>query len=154
MTISRDLAAPLFTVIWATGQQGRSVINAISASQAAYRVRGLMRDTAKAGNLAGLGVEAVVADAEDAISLEQGMKGAKIVFAMTNPDFAAWPSGEAVRSSATLLSKSRLMPLHLQEERQGKKLADAAKAAGVETFVLTSLTGFGELSQGKHTIAQ
>lgn len=96
MTVSKDSSAPLFAVVGATGQQGRSVIDAIAASSDAYRVRGLMRDTNKAGDLASLGVEAVAADAEDQGSLRKAFEGARYVFAMTAPDFAAWPSTEKV----------------------------------------------------------
>lgn len=96
MTISKSSSAPLFAVVGATGQQGRSVIDALVASKTPYRVRGLMRDTGKAGDLPSLGVEPVAADAEDQSSLEHAFKGAKFVFAMTAPDFSAWPSTEKV----------------------------------------------------------
>ena len=96
MPITTDTAAPLFAVVGATGVQGRSVIDAIANGEASYRVRGLTRDVKKAGDLPSLGVEPVAVDAEKVASIQKAFEGAQVVFAMTNPDFAAWPSTESV----------------------------------------------------------
>lgn len=47
MTISHDPSAPLIVVVGATGQQGGSVIKALSASDKPYRFRGITRDASK-----------------------------------------------------------------------------------------------------------
>lgn len=97
MPITTDKSAPLFAVVGATGVQGRSVIDAIAADPSHYRVRGFMRDTKKAGDLPSLGVEPVALDLESASSLEEAFKDVQLAFVVTVPDFAAWPSTEAVR---------------------------------------------------------
>lgn len=91
MTVTQDASTPLFAVVGATGLQGRSVIDALKASKSPYRVRGLTRDTSKAGDLSDMGVEVVSADINDKHSLERAFKDAKYVFAMTVTDYSAWP---------------------------------------------------------------
>lgn len=101
MTISTESAAPLFAVVGATGQQGRSVVEALRASHAAFRVRGLTRDPSKAGDLKELGVEVVYADLDKGESIQSAFKGAKYVFGVTTTDYTQWPSMDKVRQAAT-----------------------------------------------------
>lgn len=88
MTISTDPSGLLFVVVGSTGQQGSSVIKAIEASPAPYRVRGLTRDPTKpaARALEARGVHVVATDAIQEVELEKAFEGATYVFAMTTPD--------------------------------------------------------------------
>lgn len=88
MTVSDALSAPLFVVVGSTGTQGTSVIKAIEESSAAYRVRGLTRDTSKdaAKALEARGVEVAAADVLKEEELIKAFQGATYVFAMTTPD--------------------------------------------------------------------
>jgi len=101
----------------ATGQQGGAV--ARNLLERGFAVRALTRDTEKpaAKELGGLGAEVVEGDLEDRDSIERALEGARGVFSVQQ--FAeTGVEGEV---------------------RQGKALADAAKAAGVEHFVYSSV---------------
>lgn len=82
---STSSSTPLFVVVGATGNQGRSVIEAIKRDSKEYRVRGLTRDSSKpaARELAELGVEVVQGDGSDAESIDKAFQGANIIFAVT-----------------------------------------------------------------------
>lgn len=99
MTITSSTNAPLFVVVGSTGNQGRSVIDAIAADNKEYRVRGITRDTSKAPaqDLAKIGVEVVTADLNDAASVEKAFEGAEIVFGMTLSDYWTPNGDEQVR---------------------------------------------------------
>jgi len=86
-----------------------------------YPVRGLTRnlDSEKARALAALGVTLVKGDLDDPASLRAAVEGAFGVFSVT--DF--WEHGRE------------------GEIREGKNLADVAKAAGVKHFVFSSVGG-------------
>lgn len=115
------MSSKLIVVFGATGKQGGSVINALRSSSA-FKLRGVTRDPSK-GNAQALskqGVEMVAGDLNDAASLEAAVKGAYGVFAVTD----YW---------ATMDSPGEI--------KQGKSIADAAKKAGVEHFVLSTLLG-------------
>ena len=107
MTVTQGLSAPLFAVVGATGMQGRSVIDAINASKSPYRVRALMRDTSKAGDLSSLGVEAVAANLDDASSLQKAFEGAKYVFGLTLADYSTWPNTDKVRYDRCKIAAGR-----------------------------------------------
>lgn len=100
MTITTAASAPLFAVVGARGIQGRSVIDAIIAGRIPYRVRGLMRDTSRAGDLVKLGVEAVAADADSTESMRKAFEGASTVFAMTTTYWDGWPLPDGVSAAA------------------------------------------------------
>lgn len=101
----------------ATGQQGGAVVRALQGS--GFRLRALTRkpqgDAARA--LASTGVEVVSGDLDDTASLERALAGAWGVFAVQN----TWEAGVDA------------------EEAQGKRLAQAARAAGVQHFVYSSV---------------
>jgi uncharacterized protein YbjT (DUF2867 family) len=84
MTISNDSSAPLVVVMGVTGNQGSSVIQALSESDKPYRIRGFTRDTNKPASkeLAAQGVEMVAIEpkVENKAQVLQEFKGAKIVF--------------------------------------------------------------------------
>jgi uncharacterized protein YbjT (DUF2867 family) len=84
-----------------------------------FRIRALTRDRQKpeAEALAKQGAEAVQGDMDDRSSVDRALEGAHGVFSVQN----FWESG------------------YDREVRQGKTVADAAKAAGVEHFVYSSV---------------
>lgn len=107
----------LIVVTGATGQQGGVTARELLA--AGHRVRAMTRkpdgDAAKA--LAKLGAEVVQGDLDDPTSLKRAFAGAWGVFAMQN----TWEAGVE------------------QEEVQGKRTAEVAKAVGVQHFVYGSV---------------
>uniref|UniRef100_A0A8H7NQ76 NmrA-like domain-containing protein n=1 Tax=Bionectria ochroleuca TaxID=29856 RepID=A0A8H7NQ76_BIOOC len=113
----------ILTIFGATGTQGGSVIDAVRADPALskeYTIRGVTRDVTKpaAKALADKGVQMVSADMNSIETAKPAVQGAHTVFFVTN----YWEKG-----SAEL------------EESQGKAVADASKAAGVEHLIFSSL---------------
>ena len=104
-------------VCGATGSQGGAV--ARSLLERGFRVRALTRDEQKpeARALAEQGAEVTQGDMDDRSSVDRALEGAHGVFSVQN----FWESG------------------YDREVRQGKTVADAAKAAGVEHFVYSSV---------------
>ncbi|MDF8335314.1 NmrA family NAD(P)-binding protein [Novosphingobium cyanobacteriorum] len=114
--------APIL-VTGGTGAQGGATINALLAD--GRKVRALVRDPASHGAqaLAARGVELVVGDFDDEARLAAAMQGVDGVFSMQTP-----PS-----------------PTDLEAEvRAGGNLVNAALAAGVSTFVHTSVARAGD----------
>lgn len=110
----------------ATGQQGGSVVRALSA--AGFTVRAAVRDPSahKAQTLATLpGVSLVTIDLEDAASLVRAYTGVDAVYAVT----VAGPA----------------------EQAHGKAMADAAQAAGVKLHVFSALQSLAKLTGGEYT---
>lgn len=109
----------LIVVAGATGQQGGATVRHLLAK--GFQVRGLTRDTSKpaAQALVAAGAEIAQADNDDAAALAAALKGAYGVFAVQG----FWEQGIDA------------------ETRQGKLIADVAKAAGVQHFVYTSVGG-------------
>ena len=107
----------MILVSGATGQQGGAV--ARNLLEWGFTVRALTRDTDKAAarELADLGAEVVSGDLEDRASIERVLDGVYGVF-----------------------SVQQFMETGVEGEvRQGVLLADAAKAAGVEHLVYSSV---------------
>lgn len=107
----------LILVCGATGNQGGAV--ARSLLDRGFRVRGLTRNPQKseAQALADQGAEVVQGDMEDRSAMDRVLEGAYGVFSVQN----FWETG------------------YDREVEQGKTVADAAKAAGVEHFVYSSV---------------
>jgi uncharacterized protein YbjT (DUF2867 family) len=107
----------LFVVAGATGKQGGAV--ARSLLDRGFRVRALTRDPQKpeAQALADQGAEVAQGDMEDRSSMERSLEGAYGIFSVQN----FWETG------------------YDGEVQQGKTVADAAKAAGVEHLVYSSV---------------
>lgn len=99
----------------ATGQQGGAV--ARSLLRQGQKVRALTRDPAKAEELRKLGAEVIKGELTDRPSLEAALRGVKKAFLVT------------------LFFEAGLEA----EVRQGITMADAAKAAGVDHLVYTSV---------------
>jgi uncharacterized protein YbjT (DUF2867 family) len=107
----------LILVTGATGKQGGAV--ARSLLDRGFRVRGLTRNPQKpeAQALADQGAEVVQGDMEDRSGMERALEGAYGIFSVQN----FWETG------------------YDGEVQQGKTVADAPTAAGVEHFVYSSV---------------
>jgi len=106
-------------VAGATGRQGGAAARHLLAAD--WKVRVLTRDPSKpaATALADLGAELVQGDLKDQASVTEAVSGTYGVYSVQD----AWEHGPE------------------SETQQGKLLADAAKAAGVEQFVYSSVGG-------------
>jgi len=124
--VSTDKQVVLVT--GSTGQQGGSVARHLRAC--GFRVRALTRDPSseKAQPLSRMGVEVVQGDMTDRASLDRALAGVWGVFSVATP-FEAGMEAEVA---------------------QGKTLADAAKAAGVEHYVYSSVGGADRDSKVPH----
>ena len=109
----------IIAVTGATGQQGGAVARKLLAE--GWKIRALTRDTEKpaARELASLGAEVVPGDMENRAELDAALKGAYGVFSVQN----FWLPNVGFEG----------------EIRQGKNVADAAKAAGVQHLVYSSV---------------
>jgi len=110
-------ATDTILVTGATGRQGGAVARELLARK--HRVSALTRkpESEAAQALAKLGAKVSRGDFDDAASLEQALEGVWGVFAMQN----TWEAGVE------------------REEAQGKRLAEIAKAGGVQHFVYSSV---------------
>jgi uncharacterized protein YbjT (DUF2867 family) len=108
-------------VIGATGQQGSGVVKALK-TRGRFRVRALTRDPSK---YRGPADEVVAADLGERASLVEAFRGARGVFAVTN----FWEKGA-------------------DEVAQGTNAVEAAKTAGVEHFVWSTLPDVDGISGG------
>lgn len=118
-----DPDARTIVVCGATGHQGGAVARHLKSE--GWKVRGLTRNpaSAKAGRLAETGVDVIKADMNDRASLDRAFAGAYGVFNVQNGMTSGFEA----------------------EVEQGKTVADAAKAAGVQHVVLGS-AGIGSKS--------
>ena len=107
----------LILVSGATGQQGGAVARSLLGR--GFGVRALTRNPEKpeARELGGLGAEVASGDLEDRSSIERVLEGVHGIFSVQN----FWEAG------------------YEGEVRQGTQLADAAKTAGVEHYVYSSV---------------
>jgi uncharacterized protein YbjT (DUF2867 family) len=110
-------AERLIVVTGATGKQGGAVARSLLGR--GFRIRALTRNPQKpeAQALADRGAEVVQGDMEDRSAIERALEGAYGVFSVQN----YWETG------------------YDGEVQQGKTVADAAKAAGVEHLVYSSV---------------
>src|SRR5919112_3623770 len=109
----------MIAVTGATGQQGGAVARKLLAD--GWKVRALTRDTNKpaAQELASLGAEIFAGDMEDRAQLDAAFKDVYGVFSVQN----YWLPNVGFEG----------------EVRQGKNVVDAAKAAGVQHLVYSSV---------------
>jgi uncharacterized protein YbjT (DUF2867 family) len=116
----------LIAVIGATGQQGGSVVRALQAN-GAFRVRALTRHPEKH---AGLADEVIEADMSRPETLPDALDGAYGVFVVTN----FWEPGT-------------------DEITQAQAVIEAARAAGVQHFVWSTLPNAEVVSGGRYHVA-
>ncbi|MBT2206543.1 NmrA family NAD(P)-binding protein [Actinomadura sp. NEAU-AAG7] len=118
-------SAPVL-VTGATGRQGGATARALLA--AGVPVRALVRDPSadRAGAIAALGAELVTGDLLDRDSVARAAEGARAVFSVQMPAM----TGDGFDFAG--------------EVAQGVNLVEGAKAAGVPTFVHTSVSGAGQ----------
>ena len=112
----------LIAVVGATGQQGGAVLRALQAG-GQFRVRALTRNPAKHPKLAD---EVVAADLNRPETLQAAFGGAHGVFLVTN----AWEAGS-------------------DESKQALAAVNAAKNAGVQHFIWSTLPNVETISGGK-----
>jgi len=125
----------ILTVFGATGAQGGSVIRAVLAHPTlskVFKIRAITRDASKpaAQTLTQQGIEVITADMGSRSSLAAALVGTHTVFLVTLPDMV---SGAAPGT----------------ETEHGKNVADAAKEAGVQHLVFSSLINVTDASAGK-----
>src|SRR6516164_1242744 len=114
-------AKKLIAVVGASGQQGGAVVRALRAS-GQFKIRALTRDPAKHPRLAD---EVVAADLNRPETLKAAFAGAHGVFLVTN----AWEAGR-------------------DESRQARAAVNAAKDAGVQHFIWSTLPDVETISGG------
>ncbi len=112
----------LIAVVGATGHQGGAVVRALQAS-GQFKVRALTRNPAKHPQLAD---EVVLADLNRPETLKAAFAGAHGVFLVTN----AWEPGT-------------------DERKQALAAVHAAKDAGVQHFIWSTLPNVETISRGK-----
>ncbi|GAB7545991.1 NmrA/HSCARG family protein [Cupriavidus sp. 8B] len=112
----------LIAVVGATGQQGGAVLRALQAS-GQFKVRALTRNPAKHPKL---GDEVLLADFNRPETLKAAFAGAHGVFLVTN----AWEAGA-------------------DEPKQALAAVNAAKDAGVQHFIWSTLPNVETISHGK-----
>ncbi|MFO7276174.1 MAG: SDR family oxidoreductase [Pseudomonadota bacterium] len=118
-----DGGAPVVLVAGATGGTGQEVVR--EALGQGYRVRVLVRDSAKAYTLFGDRVSYAVGDVREPRSLRAAVRGARYVISALGSNTPRDPE-----NSPQLVDFAGV-----------KALAEAARAAGVEHFVLVSSMG-------------
>jgi uncharacterized protein YbjT (DUF2867 family) len=111
-------------VIGATGSQGKGSVNAL-VKEGAFNVRAITRNPEK---YSGKAHEAVFGDLTDLQSLKEAFKNAYGVFVVTN----FWEGADEIT--------------------QAKNAIDAAKAAGIEHFVWSTLPNVESISKGEFEV--
>ncbi|KAI4282011.1 MAG: hypothetical protein L6R38_003268 [Xanthoria sp. 2 TBL-2021] len=124
----------LLVIFGVTGQQGGSIAETVlkdAQLNKEYSIRGTTRDPSKpkAQELVQKGVDMVMADVEDAVSLRKAFEGAHTVFANTVTIY----DGHTYE----------------HETKHGRALADAAAAVGVPFCIYSTLPNAGKISGGK-----
>ncbi|KAL1916178.1 uncharacterized protein VTP21DRAFT_6182 [Calcarisporiella thermophila] len=125
---------PIIVVCGATGTQGGSVINSLLQQSDKYHLRAITRnpDSKNAKELEKKGVELIQGDLNKEDDLTRAFSNAYGVFAVTN-------------------YYDHSLKNHVQEEEQGKLIADVAKKMGVQHFIFSALEDAKEVSKGKYS---
>lgn len=157
-TMSIPTGPKLVVVVGATGNQGGSVARRfLREGTDRFRVRALTRDPSSgpAKELEALGAEVVRADLKDVESLKEAVKGANIIFGVTNYWEPFLPHRvEASREQVKALGLRGVREYAGRVElEQGRNIADAA-AATVDSldangFIASTLSHAGQCSGGR-----
>jgi NAD(P)H dehydrogenase (quinone) len=94
----------MHAIVGITGNVGGATARTLL--KAGKKVRGIVRDKAKAASWEAEGVELVVADMQDAASLEKAFQGAEGVFVMVPPNFAPAPGYPENRAVVAVLRRA------------------------------------------------
>src|SRR5262245_61182999 len=113
-----NFADKTILVLGATGRQGGATARHLL--EKGWRVRVLVRDVSKASSLQQASAEVVQGDFDDRASLDAAMQGVYGVFSVQ---------------------------ANVDEVRQGKAIADAAKEASVQHFIYTSVQSAEDLAR-------
>ncbi|KAL7751209.1 hypothetical protein RI367_003415 [Sorochytrium milnesiophthora] len=127
----------IVAVLGATGMQGGSVVRTLLKDHSdKWSVRALTRnpDSPNAQALAKQGVQVVACDLNDKASLQRAFTGAYAVFAVTN----FWDMDMLQSKGPTF------------EIEQGKNIEVAAKAAGIQHLIWSSLDNVTKRTNGKY----
>ena len=116
----------IIAVIGATGSQGKGVVNAL-IKEVTFKVRAISRNPA---NYSGDAHEVLKADLTKVRTLKEAFKGAHGVFVVTN----FWEGANEIV--------------------QGKAAIQAAKEAGVQHFIWSTLPDVEKISNGKFDVPQ
>jgi len=141
----------LLTVFGSTGQQGGSlieyVLNHPKLSQL-YHLRGITREPSKPSAVAlkEKGVEVIQADLNDPLSLVAAVADSSVVFGVTNCKCScsfSFTTNIELQVWDTMSAETEIA--------QGKAIADASVAAGVELLIWSSLPNVTKMSGGTLT---
>lgn len=94
----------MYTIMGITGQVGGAIARALLKED--NKVRGIVRNKAKAAAWEAAGVELFVANADDSAALETAFRDAEGIFAMVPPYFAPAPGYPEARAVARALHKA------------------------------------------------
>jgi uncharacterized protein YbjT (DUF2867 family) len=94
----------MYTIMGITGQTGGATARTLLKD--GKKVRGIVRDRAKAASWEAAGVELVVANSDDPPALEAAFRDAEGIFAMVPPNFTPAPGYPEARAVATGLRKA------------------------------------------------
>ena len=94
----------MYAIVGITGNVGGATARALL--KAGKKVRGLVRDPAKASSWEAQGVEIVAADMQAAASLEKAFQGVEGVFVMVPPNFAPAPGYPENRAIVAILRQA------------------------------------------------
>ncbi|ORY07001.1 hypothetical protein BCR34DRAFT_570901 [Clohesyomyces aquaticus] len=145
--------AKLIVIIGITGNQGSSVASTF-LSDPRWKIRGLTRnpDSAASKALSEKGVQMVVADLHDPVSLKDVFNGANLIFSVT--DFWTPYLDPVNQAKATEQGKSIGRFAYELEREQGRNIADAVARVveGLDEvgFVASTLSHAGKCSKGKY----
>jgi uncharacterized protein YbjT (DUF2867 family) len=114
----------VIAVVGATGAQGKGIVNSL-INNGVFEVRAITRNPE---TYSGRAHEVIIGDLNDIQSLKNAFKNVYGVFLVTN----AWG--------------------HTDEIAQGKNAIDAAKAAGVEHFIWSTLPNVETISKGEFEV--
>jgi len=94
----------MYAITGITGNVGGAAARALL--KAGKKVRGIVRDKAKAASLETQGVELAVADVQDATALERAFRGVEGVFIMVPPNFAPAENYPETREIVSVLRRA------------------------------------------------